>query len=138
MKKNISMKVLRMARLKTSKKTKETLKSLQNRLNLRPNVLSRYSINLSIKAIKTGEILPEKEYDNDGLEFRKETLFGDYELIFKTLMTQVLNKKISKDEFYPHYTKLFLEHGVKLLENEYEFAGNYETFLLNIINNKMG
>ena len=138
MKKNISMKVLRMARLKTSKKTKETLKSLQNRLNLRPNILSRYSINLSIKAINTGEILPKKEYDNDGLEFRKETLFGDYELIFKTLMTQVLNKKISKDEFYPYYTKLFLEHGVKLLENEYEFAGNYETFLLNIINNKMG
>jgi len=119
-----------MARLKTSKETMDILKNIQKRSNLRPNILARIAINLSISY---NNKLSKEDYDNDGLEFRKETLFGDYEILFKALMTRVLEKKLRDEEFFPDYTKLFLENGTRLLKREYEFAGNYDTFLINLL-----
>ncbi len=124
-----------MARLKTSKKTMNILKNIQSRSNLRPNILARIAINLSISS---NIEITEKKYDNEGLEFRKETLFGDYEILFKALIRQDQNKNISEEKFFPYWTKIYLEYGTELLQSEYEFAGNIDTFLVNIIDNKVG
>jgi|AntRauTorckE6833_2_1112554.scaffolds.fasta_scaffold03807_7 DNA sulfur modification protein DndE len=124
-----------MARLKTSIQTKEILKDIQKRSNLRPNILARIAINLSITSKFS---IKDKNYDNEGLEFRRETLFGNYEILFKSLMNYDQNTNLTEENFFPYYTKLYLENGAKLLHSEYEFAGNIDTFLINILDNKVG
>ncbi|MFW6025412.1 MAG: DndE family protein [Candidatus Woesearchaeota archaeon] len=132
-----------MPRLKTSEKTKEILKELENRSNLRPNILARIAINLVINAEK---IPPEKNYDNNGLELRKETLFGNYEILFKALILQNEKENTNKNNldkikdmpFYPDKVKQYLDFGAELLKSEYEFAGNFDQFTLNLIDNKVG
>lgn len=119
-----------MARLFTSKKTEEILKDLQSKTNLRPNILSRMAINLSLQQ---NIQVPKKEYDDNGFEFRKETLMGNYEILFKALISQKAGKQLSEQEFFPEYTKLHIENGITLLKSEYELGGNYEKFILNLM-----
>ena len=132
-----------MPRLKTSKNTMKILKELENRSHLRPNILARIAINL---VIKKGKVPLDKDYDNKGLELRKETLFGDYEILFKALILQNEKENCSESKFneiinipfYPEKVKQYLDFGAELLQSEYEFAGNYDQFTLNLIDNKVG
>jgi DNA sulfur modification protein DndE len=120
------------SRLKTSKKTMEILKDLEQKSNLRPNVLARIAINLAIK----NDSIPVKDtdYDSKGLEFHHQTLFGDYEQLIKSMISQKLNKHLTEEEFFPKITKFYLEEGVELLESEYSYANNFERFFKNLIN----
>lgn len=117
-------------KLKTSKETMEILKDLQSRTNLTPNVLSRLAIGLSLR-----EDTPIDEYeaDNNGLEFNRQTLTGDYDLIFKVIISQHCNRPLSDEEYFPTYIKKHLDRGIKLLEAEYKYTGNYEKFLIHLV-----
>ncbi|SDK99889.1 DndE family protein [Halanaerobium congolense] len=121
------------SRLKTTEKTMEILKDLEQKSNLRPNILARIAINLAIQ----NSISPDNNdinYDNKGLEFHRQTLFGDYEQLIKSMISQKLNKHLTEEEFFPEITKFYLEEGVKLLESEYNYANNFERFFKNLIN----
>ncbi|MCK8817160.1 DndE family protein [Natroniella sulfidigena] len=122
-------------RLKTSAKTKEVLKEIQARSNLRPNILSRIAINLSLVQ---DDPVKDQEYDNNGLEFPRNVLLGEYDQLYKALISQRLGRHIKEEEYFPNYVKLHLERGTRLLKNEYNYAGNFETFVKNLINNKIG
>lgn len=130
------MKVRYMARLRTSENTKEILLKLKDRSRLLPNILARIAINLSI--IQEEPIDTNIEYDSGGLEFHSEILFGEYEILFKALMTQRNEQFLTDKDFFPVYTKAHLERGARLLNSEYEFAGNFETFIINLLDNKVG
>jgi DNA sulfur modification protein DndE len=117
-------------RLKTSKITGEKLKQLQSTTNLTPNILVRIAIGLSLRQ----EGVPNVELsDNNGLEFNRNTLTGEYDYIFKALITQHSQKELTEAEYFPDLFNAHLERGVRLLSNEYQHAGNSEKLMINLL-----
>jgi DNA sulfur modification protein DndE len=117
-------------RLKTSKFTGEKLKQLQSTTNLTPNILARIAIGLSLRQAGTPQI---EINDSNGLEFNRNTLTGEYDYIFKALITQHSNKELTEDEYFPDLFNAHLERGVRLLSNEYQHAGNSEKLIINLL-----
>jgi DNA sulfur modification protein DndE len=117
-------------RLKTSKFTGEKLKQLQSSTNLTPNILVRIAIGLSLRQKGTPEVTLS---DNNGLEFNRNTLTGEYDYIFKALITQHTNREINEEEYFPELFNAHLERGVRLLANEYQHAGNSEKLMINLL-----
>lgn len=116
--------------LKTSRKTQETLKILEAATRLAPNILARLAINLSLT---NPAPIPEKEADTTGLDFRRPTLTGSYDFLFKSLISQHTGRHLTDEEYFPFYVKQHLERGTVRLEQEYKYAGNYEKFVQNLL-----
>ena len=71
-------------KLHTSIQTQEIFNSLSQSLGLQPFILSKLAIALSIRK---GKIIAEDfNTDNDGLELSRQTIFGDHDLLFKSLI----------------------------------------------------
>lgn len=117
-------------RLKTSKLTAERLKVLQNSTGLTPNILARYAIILSIKDAHPVNVIVR---DSSGQEFNRHTLTGNYDFVFKALITQSEGRYISDQEYFPGLLNAHLERGVLLLETEYKYAGNYQKLIMNLL-----
>lgn len=118
-------------RLRTSKATGERLKLLQNSTGLTPNILARISVSLSLRESTT--LNASRTKDQGGLEFNRNTLTGIYDYIFKALITQYEGREISDEEYFPDLFYAHLERGAKLLENEYQYAGNYQKLIYNLV-----
>ncbi|WP_243387442.1 DndE family protein [Bacillus kexueae] len=113
-------------RIKTSKQTQDILKDLQSSTNLTPNILGRLAISLSLLL---DEPIEQFESDTNGLEFNRNTLTGNQDVVFKVLIAQQLGRNITDEEYFPTLIKKHLDRGAKLLLNEYRYAGNYEKFI---------
>lgn len=118
-------------RLRTSKQAQDILLDLKDKTNITPNILSRYAVSLSLLE---PEPLTRFNYKTDGLEFNRHVLTGKYDAVFKALITQYEGRELSDEEYYPDYLKAHIERGISLLNSEYNYAGNYEKFILNLIN----
>ena len=122
-------------RLRTSKIAKERLENLNAVLRMSNNaVILRYAIAKSIECEKN--ICEDSDAivsDNSGFEITRQTLFGDLEVLFKSLFG--ITYKDKDDLFFPTMTNMHIERGLKILEKEYKFAGNKEKFINNIIKN---
>jgi len=116
-------------RLKTSKHTGEVLNSLQNTTNLTWNVLARIAIALSLKDSSQ----PPKVDDKSGVDIHRNALTGENDYLFKAIIRQHAQSNISDEEYFPDLFNAHLERGIRLLENEYKHAGNYEKLLLNLL-----
>ncbi|HEU4962352.1 MAG TPA: DNA sulfur modification protein DndE [Bacilli bacterium] len=116
-------------RLKTSKETEERLRQLSSSTSLTPNILARLAIALSLNVKET----PQKVKDTGGAEYNRNTLTGKYDYVYKTLIAQHAGIEISDDEFFPGLFNEHLERGVRLLSVEYQYAGNYEKLITNLI-----
>lgn len=117
-------------RLNTSKATGERLKSLQDSTRLTPNILARYAVILSLKerqpVLKTVK-------DRSGLELPRNVLTGPYDYLFKVLIAQHEQREIADEEYFPDLFNAHLERGTVLLQNEYNYAGNYEKMITNFL-----
>ncbi|MGG1639115.1 DNA sulfur modification protein DndE [Paenibacillus sp. NRS-1760] len=122
-------------RLRTSKKTAEKLKELQDKIRMTPNILSRYAVVLSLR---NPEPVVNFVKDTSGLEFNRTTLTGSYDFIFKSLIAQHSHREISDDEFFPDLFNAHLERGISILESEYEYAGNQEKMIINLMTKMPG
>ncbi len=122
-------------RLRTSKIAKERLENLNAVLRMSNNaVILRYAIAKSIVCDKNiYEDQDAKVLDNSGFEITRQTLYGDMEILFKSLFG--VTYKDEDDLFFPTLTNMHIERGLKILDKEYKFAGNKEKFIKNIINN---
>lgn len=118
-------------RLKLSKRTSDKLKDLQPQTNLTPNILARLAVGMSL-TIDTQPELPNIK-EAGGLEINRHTLTGDYDFIYKALITQHANREVSDEEYFPTLFNAHLERGIVLLENEYKHAGNHDKFLTNLL-----
>lgn len=116
-------------RLKTSKYVADTLKQLQAATNLKPNVLARLGVGLSLRISSP---LSEEVTDSQGLEFNRNTLTGEHDYIYKALIAQYSQRQISDEEYFPDLFNAHLERGIRLLYNEYKHAGNYEKLITNL------
>ncbi|MFN7252940.1 MAG: DNA sulfur modification protein DndE [Anaerobacillus sp.] len=119
-------------RLKTTKYTSDKLKQLQSTTSITPNILSRMAVSLSLNQNEVPEI-PKPEAG--GLEFNRNTLTGEYDFIYKAMITQHADREISDDDYFPNLFNAHLERGIRLLSNEYQHAGNYDKFLINLFDN---
>lgn len=117
-------------RLKTSKFTAERLKQLQSATNITPNILARLAVSLSLKEKSP---VSKESLDTNGVEINRHTLTGEYDEIYKALIAQNEQRPISDDEYFPTLFNYHLERGIRLLSNEYQYAGNYEKFVMNLI-----
>lgn len=111
-------------RLKTSKETKDIFESLGAKTNLKPFALSKLAIALSLKADEPIETY--EATDTEGLELNRQTIMAQYDALFKCLMEQKAGRYLTDDEYFPDYTKKHLDRGARLLENLYEYKGNFE------------
>lgn len=117
-------------RLKTSKAAADRLKDLQNATGLTPNILARFAVTLSLKEPQPVSPIVK---DVSGLEFNRNTLTGSYDFVFKALITQREKREISDEEYFPVLFNAHLERGCKLLENEYQYAGNSTKLITNLL-----
>lgn len=120
--------------LRTSKYAKETLNQLHSATGITPNILARYAVSLSIRnSILDKNVEPILQDFSDGLPFNRSTLTGEYDYIFKALISQVAEKEITDEEYFPGYFSAHLERGIRSLAGEYKSAGNSERFLRALI-----
>ena len=116
-------------KLRTSKETYDVFTSANNTHGLQPFALSKIAIALSIHK---GQ-LETDDFNNDteGLELNRQTIFGEYDALFRSLMIMIEDRELHDEEFFPQYTKAHLDRGAKLLQNEMRYGVNFYENLLN-------
>lgn len=116
-------------RLKTSKYAAEKLKQLQATTHITPNILARIAVSLSLK-----DSNPVSAVENTmGLDINRTTLTGEFDYIYKALIAQHAKREITDEEYFPDLFNSHLERGIRKLSNEYQYAGNYEKFIINLL-----
>ncbi len=100
-------------RIKISKEVSSQLESLSARLHLRRNIICRMAIGESLK-IK-GSVKNYKLEDSIGFEFNRYTLTGEYDVIFKALITQHEKKRINDRDYIIIYLRNHIERGIQFL-----------------------
>lgn len=115
-------------RLKTSKQSEILLKNLSSSTGYTWNVLSRIAVSLSLN-IPT-EPLPVT--DSTGVDISRNTMTGEFDYIYKSLIAQHAEKNISDEEYFPDLFNAHLDRGIVLLNSEYQLAGNTDRLLTNL------
>ena len=108
----------------------ELLKDLHQKTNITPNILARIAIGLSLR--NPNPIEPTQEVDSMGLEFNRATLTGEFDSLFKALISQHAKHQLEDSDYFPTYINLHIERGTPLLSEEYNYAGNYEKFIVGL------
>jgi len=109
-------------KLKTSKKTEEILNELEHKFNLPRNIILRYAISLSLSNDKQKV---DFSRDSNGFELTRSTLTGEYDAIFKGLISVKKERKVEDDEFFKEM-KYHADRGTIMLQNIYDFERNLE------------
>ena len=120
-------------KLHTSKQTQEIFISLGQSLGLQPFILSKLAIALSIRKGKLEAA--DFSTDNEGLELNRQTIFGDHDLIFKSLIINGHNRAVTEDEYFPDMVKAHLDRGAKLLEDEKRYSKDFYNHLCHLDEN---
>lgn len=120
-------------KLRTSSKTQNVFQKVNIATGLQPFVLSKIAIALSLREGP----LKEEDYhtDNTGLELNRQTIFGDTELMFKSLISCSEKRSLTDDEYFPRMVKAHLDRGAKLLDNEARYSKNLYTALCQLDEN---
>ena len=120
-------------KLHTSSKTQEIFGSLGQSLNLQPFILSKLAIALSIRK---GTLAPtDFETDNNGLELSRQVIFGDHDLLFRSLIVKNEGRIVREDDYFPDLVKAHLDRGAKLLENEKRYTKDFYNHLCRLDDN---
>ena len=120
-------------KLHTSLKTQEIFSSLGQSLSLQPFILSKLAIALSIRK---GALAPSDfETDNNGLELSRQVIFGDHDLLFRSLIVKNEGRAIREDDYFPDLVKAHLDRGAKLLEDEKRYTKDFYNHLCQLDNN---
>lgn len=117
-------------KLRTSSQTQERFSSLLQSLGLQPFILSKLAIALSIRKGRLNE--EDFNTNNDGLELSRQTIFGDHDLLFKSLIVNNEGRAISEEEYFPRFVKAHLDRGSKLLFDEKRYSKDFYNHLCNL------
>ena len=120
-------------KLHTSLKTQEIFSSLGQSLSLQPFILSKLAIALSIRK---GTLAPSDfETDNNGLELSRQVIFGDHDLLFRSLILKNEGRAIREDDYFPDLVKAHLDRGAKLLEDEKRYTKDFYNHMCRLDDN---
>lgn len=117
-------------KLHTSKQTQEIFVSLGQTLGLQPYILSKLAISLSIRKGKLSK--NDFSTDNEGLELHRQTIFGEHDLLFKSLILNCENQAVTEEEYFPSIVKAHLDRGAKLLEDEKRYTKDFYNHLCHL------
>ena len=119
-------------KLHTSKQTQEIFAGLGQVVGLQPFALAKLAIALSLKEDK----LSNTDYftDNEGLELSRQTIFGEFDLLYKCLIVNKENRQITDDEYFPKIVKAHLDRGAVLLNNEKRYSKDFYNHLCRLEN----
>ena len=97
----------------------EIYEAIYQREHLQPFALAKISIALAIhsKYKFDGTIS-----DTLGLDLNRQTITGEYDLLYKKLIENNEQRSIPEDEYFPNYVKAYLDYGARLLEQEYKYS----------------
>lgn len=120
-------------KLYTAKQTQEIFVSLGQTLGLQPFILSKLAIALSIKKGR----LNDSDYlsDTDGLELNRSTIFGEHDLLFKSLIIHTENRPVREEEYFPDMVKAHLDRGAILLWGEKRYSKDFYNHLCRLDDN---
>lgn len=121
-------------KIKTSAKTMKIFEEINSNKKLQPYILSKIAISLSLKSEKP---LTDKNLktDNKGLELNRQTITGEFDLLYKVLIEVFEGKKIEENEYTAVYLKAHLDRGAELLYNEFRYNSDLISQLLKTKNN---
>ncbi len=116
-------------KIKTSNKTMDIFEEINSSEGLQPYILSKIAISLSLKS---GERLSEDDFrrNNKGLELNRQTITGEFDLLYKSLIELFEGRKIDENEYTAKYLKAHLDRGANLLYSEYRYGSDFLTHLL--------
>lgn len=120
-------------KLRTSKETMDIFEMISGSEGLQPFILAKIALALSIR--KGSLTSQDFKSDNNGLELNRQTIFGEYDSLFKSIITLIENEEISDNDFFPSLSKAHLDRGAKLLYNESRYGMNFYENLLKLDNN---
>lgn len=116
-------------KIRTSKQTMKFFEEMYASTTYAPFVLSKLAISMSIKS---GEPLTEKDFhtDNQGLELNRQTITGEWDDLYKSLIEMFEKKHINDDDYIQKYLKAHLDRGARLIYSEFKYSGDLLTALL--------
>jgi DNA sulfur modification protein DndE len=83
-----------------------------------------------------GSVTIEEPEDEDGFEFNRYTLTGEYDSTFKALIVQDVGRKLTDKEYFQEYLRNYIEHGVDVLNEEYQKINSPVEFLVGLASAK--
>ena len=113
--------------LRVSRATQEIFTRVGGKNGLQPFAMAKLAIALSLRKGP----LEEKDFqtDNEGQELNRQTIFGDHDLLFKSLIISRENRSINEEEYFPSVVKAHLDRGAKLLEDEKRYTKDFYNHL---------
>lgn len=121
-------------KIRTAKKTMTYFEEITASTNYAPFVLSKLSISMSIKS---GVPLSDSDLKTDacGLELNRQTITGEWDDLYKSLIELFEGHCISDDDYFQKYLKAHLDRGAKLIYSEFKYSND---FLLALLKKKVG
>ena len=121
-------------KLRTSKRTMLIFAEITASTNYAPFILSKLAISMSIKSeIPLSDV--DVTTDLQGLELNRQTITGEWDELYKSLIEVFEGRHISDDDYFQKYLKAHLDRGAKLLHSEFKYNND---FLLGLLNEKSG
>ena len=116
-------------KIHTCKKTQSCFEEIISSENLPPFILSKLAISMSIKS---GEPLKEKDFatDNLGLELNRQTITGEFDLLYKCVIEMFEGIHISDDDYFQKYLKAHLDRGAVMIHSEFRYNKDFILALL--------
>lgn len=116
-------------KIRTSKRTMQIFEEIATSTNYPPFILSKMAISISIKS---GKPLDERDFHTDtyGLELNRQTITGEWDELYKSLIEMFEKKHLSDDDYFQKYLKAHLDRGARLLYSEFKYSNDFVMTLL--------
>jgi len=116
-------------RIITSENSEQLLRKLSYSTGIEIATIARLALSLSIRFYNFEELSLN---DTRGREIRRYSLFGQDELLYKSILGVLYNKEISDEEFFSNdsVVKKHIEHGCQLLATLYKEVNEDSSELL--------
>ena len=118
-------------RLKTSKRTEQIFNSIYQKEYLQPFALSKIAIALAIRDGFKAETIEFLD-DSDGLDLNRQTITGERDLLFKSLIEMNEGTYLDDEVYFPEYVKKYIDYGAILLEQEMKYSKDVYRHLVNL------
>ena len=116
-------------KIRTSKRTMKYFEEIQASTNYAPFILAKLAISMSIKS---GRLLNEQDFHTDsyGLELNRQTITGEWDDLFKSLIEMFEKKHLNDDEYFQKHLKAHLDRGATLIYSEFRYSNDFVSTLL--------
>jgi len=121
-------------KIRTSKNTMQYFEEMTASENLPPFILSKLAISMSLKSQCS---LEDSDFKSDvnGLELNRQTITGEYDDLYKSLIEIFEKEHISDDDYFQKYLKAHLDRGAKMIYSEFKYS---KDFVLGLLSQEKG